>query len=195
MVCECLSFLGLGLAFVGNLIALLHRLRHLLHVVHQLNRLWCVLLEPNLSSLSQSVESVHRLFDLSSFTEVRGLLDCIVNLLRVLVDEDREHFLRVGLLTIFGLSLSVDHNLLRSNSLWLLHHLWLRHSSHWVVQLLHVSVSIDHHLLSNYLLLLRSLIRETLSIEELILNSRLTTVLIHHVGINKNRCSTHDHGL
>ena len=122
------------------------------------------------------------------------MFDGVVNLLSILVDENCEHFLRVGLLTILGLGLSVYHNLLSSHSLRRLHHLGLWHGAHRIVQLLHVAITSDKHLLSNHLLLL-SLIGETLCIEELIWNARLASILIHHVGVNEYWSALHEHCL
>jgi len=120
-----------GKAFLDRL------LRHLLHasrvllMLHLLRLL--VLCESDLAGLDESVEGVHSLLHLASFTVVRGLLNGVVDFWRVLVDEDCEHLLSVGLLAIFSLGLSVYHNLLSPQSLRGLHHLLGLHLTHWVV--------------------------------------------------------------
>lgn len=176
--------------FFSNLVAIGRS--HLLHVarVGEVSRLRHVLLQSNFAGLSKSVQSVHCLIDLASFAVVRRLFDCVVDFLRILVDENSEHLLSVGFLTVFSLGFSVDDNFLSSHGLRSLHHL-LRHR---VVQLLHVTISSDEHLLGHDLLLL-CLVGETLGVEELVLESRLATELAHHTGINKNWCGIHHHCL
>ena len=119
----------------------------------------------------------------------------------VLVDEDCEHFLRVLFLTVRCLGLSINHDLLSCHSLWsLLHHLLLLlHVAHGVVELLHVWVVPDKHLLSHTLHLL-SLVWEALtrsgSIEELVLDARLTTIWrLQQIRVDKNWSSVHQHSL
>ena len=116
---------------------------------------------------------------MTSVTEIGGLLDGFLNFRGVLIDQYSECFLGFLGLPVRGLGLLVDDDLLSSHSLGRLLQDLLLKPTHLVVEL-HVLVISHVHRLSHYLLL--CLVGETLScslsIEELVLETWLTTELL-----------------
>ena len=155
-----------------------------------------VLLESNFACGCQTVQSVHGLIDLTSVTEVGGLFNLFIDLLSVLVDEDREHFLRVLFLTVLCYRFSIDHDFLSRHSLRsLLHHLLLLHAAHRVIEL-HVRVVPNEHSLLSHNLLLLSLVLELSCVEELVLQTWLTAIRgLQHIRVNEDGSCVHQHSL